>query len=166
MPVSVNDMRLRGPAAPLRVAHVHAKQLRREQGGLLPARTGSDLHDHVAIVIGVSRQQLDAQRLDEGDLARLQLGDDVAGHVADVGSDSVSRSPARGGELSAGLLECAVVLDDGRQLRLLAAEQPAPFRVRRDTRLGPLRLDVLQPTLDLVEAVLQAHRRSPVGPHR
>ena len=51
------------PAPALRVLHIQAVHLGREQGCLVSARAGADLHDHVFIVVGVLRQEKDLQLL-------------------------------------------------------------------------------------------------------
>ena len=43
----------------LGVAEVHPQQLGREELGLVAARSGPDLQDHVLLVVGVARQQLE-----------------------------------------------------------------------------------------------------------
>src|SRR5450756_1211829 len=49
---------LGGPATPFGIAQVHPEQVAREEGGLLAALTGLDLHDHVPGVVRVSRHEL------------------------------------------------------------------------------------------------------------
>ena len=55
---------LRREAVPLGVAQVHPEQLAGEQRGLLAAGAGPDLDDHVAVVVGVARQQQDLEVLE------------------------------------------------------------------------------------------------------
>ena len=42
---------------PLRIADIHAHQARAKQAGFISARTGANLHDHVALIIGVPGQK-------------------------------------------------------------------------------------------------------------
>ena len=58
---------LDGPPASLRVARVHAVEVRGKEGRLLPARTGPHLDDHAPVVIGVAghkkASELDLERV-------------------------------------------------------------------------------------------------------
>jgi ribosomal protein S12 methylthiotransferase len=53
--VTVEDFHL--PIALLGITHIHAEQVRGEQCGFLAASAGSDLNDHILIIIGVFRGQ-------------------------------------------------------------------------------------------------------------
>jgi hypothetical protein len=53
--VAVHDLDLPAPA--FGVALVHAEELRREERGLVAARTGADLDEDVARIVGVLRQE-------------------------------------------------------------------------------------------------------------
>src|SRR5262249_47186211 len=62
------------PAPRLRVAAVHAEELRREEARLLAAGAGADLEQHVALVVGVARQEELLQPCLEIGVARTQAG--------------------------------------------------------------------------------------------
>ena len=64
--VEIHDLGL--VAVLVGVALVHPLELRGEEGRLLAPGAGPDLHDHVAVVVGVARQEEDGQA---GELALL-----------------------------------------------------------------------------------------------
>ena len=90
----------------LGVAQVHPEQLAREQRGLIAAGAGPDLHDHVAVVVRVARQQEDLELVDEPRLVGAQAGDLLGRHRLEL-LVAVAGVPqlARAGELLAGRLE-------------------------------------------------------------
>ena len=84
------------PAAPLGVARVHAEQLAREQRRLVAARAGADLEDHVLVVVGVARDQEQADLALELRAARLELGDLAlaSSRSSASPSSSIARAPS------------------------------------------------------------------------
>ena len=69
---------LGGEAALLRVAGEHLVQVAREQRGLVAARAGADLDDHVLVVVGVALDHRQADLLLELAQPLRRLGDDRA----------------------------------------------------------------------------------------
>jgi len=56
-----------GPIAFRRGVHgIHAVEAARKQGGFLPTRAGSDLHDHAAFIVRVTGQEPDFELLGKG----------------------------------------------------------------------------------------------------
>ena len=78
MPVSLRLIRSGREAVLLRVAAVHPQELGREQRGLLAAGARADLHDDVAVVVRVARQERDPEVVEQRRLARLQRRDLLA----------------------------------------------------------------------------------------
>ena len=111
-------------AVPLGVAEVHPQELGREQRGLLAAGAGPDLHDHVAVVVGVARQQQHLELLEQARLVGLQPVDLLAGHVSQLVVGLGVAHLARAGQLRARGLQAPEGRDDGLQPGELPAEPP------------------------------------------
>ena len=79
-PGLVEAQELGREAVALGVADVHPVELGGEQGRLVAAGAAADLHDHVAVVVRVARQEEDLQLLDQARLVGLEPVDLVAGH--------------------------------------------------------------------------------------
>ena len=157
MPVSLAVNELGLPAVALGVAAVHAEELGREERGLLAARAGADLDDDVLVVVGVARQEQDAQLLDRAAPAsRLGLVDLVARQVAQLGvrlSASCAPQRAARGPPAAG---------DRRRRRARAGTARGRARVARSGSRGdlgsrPFGLDLVKALLERVEAIVEAH---------
>ena len=99
---------------------VHPQELGREQRRLLAAGAGPDLHDDVAVVVGIARDERDLEILDEPRLPGLELRDLVAGHrlhlLVRLGVEHV----AGAGQLLADVAQLPVRGDD----RLQAGQLP------------------------------------------
>ena len=118
-PGLVEAQELRRELVPLGVADVHPVELRGEQGGLVAAGAGPDLHDHVAVVVRVARQEEDLQLVEEPRLVGRQPGHLVLGHRPHlVVAVAAVAQLAGAGQLRPGRLE-------------------APERRRRRARGGP-----------------------------
>ena len=120
------------------VAQVHPVQLGREERRLLAARAGPDLHDHVAVVVGVAWQEQDLEVLEQ--LASRRASSSVISSRTIVAHLVVRVARvaelARAGQLRAGRLERAVGLDDGLEPGELAAEPADLARDRRRPRVA------------------------------
>ena len=104
------------PAGSLGESEVHPQQIRGEQRGLLAPLPRFDLHDHVAVVVGVPRQEQVAQPV-------LELSG-VGGKLLGLDGEAVVVL----GELAGGLqvahcpLPLAMGADDGAELRVPPAQ--------------------------------------------
>jgi hypothetical protein len=113
IPVSLTGDQLALPAPPLGVADVHPVQLSGKQGRLFSAGSGPDLDDHVPVVVGIARQQLNAELLHERRFLGLRLFDLRPGQFAELG---IALGVVRSAELLAYDLQASVCLDDGLDL--------------------------------------------------
>ena len=122
MPVSLRLMRSVWNRCSSGIAGVHPQELGREQRRLLAAGARPDLHDDVAVVVGIARDERDLEVLDELRLPGLQLRDLVAGHrlhlLVRLGVQHVEGA----GELLADVAQLPVRGDDGLQ----AGRAPGP----------------------------------------
>jgi hypothetical protein len=125
------------PLLALGVVQVHAKQVRREQRRLGTALAHLDLHDHVAAVVRVARDQESTKPL-LGD--RQVVGD--AGNL--FGEGRVLGSHLLGGrEVAFELLPLAVRGDDATELRVATVHLLRPGRIRVQRRIGELLLQLV-----------------------
>ena len=156
--VEAQDLGLEAVA--LGVADVHPVELGREQRRLLAAGAAADLHDHVAAVVRVARQEEDLELLEQARLVGLEPGDLVAGHPVHlvVGIGRVAKL-ARAGQLGPRRLEPAEGLDDRLEPRQLLAETADRRRVGRRLGACQLRLDLVVLPGDLRQLGVEiAHR--------
>ena len=113
------------PAHPLGVAQVHPQQVAGEQRRLLAALPRLDLDDDVLVVVGVARQQQQAQPVLELAAPRLEHRDLGAERLVLVGQLAGRRQVAR--ELG----QRPLGLDDRGQLGIALARRCAPGSGRR-----------------------------------
>ncbi len=148
----------------LSVSSVHPEELRPEQRRLLAAGAGPDLHDDVAVVVGVGGQQRHADALHDLGLLGLELAHDLAGHLAELRVVLRFALQARGLELGADGSQAPVVIDDRGEACLLPPQLAAAIGIRRHLGVGPLLFDMRQAALDVIEALLEAHDPVPSDP--
>ena len=144
----------------LRVHRVHAKEGTREQSGLFPAGTGTDLDDDVLVVVRVPGQQQDFELL-RGLFHRLLRGGQfLLGEFPEL--------PVRAGVLQDGLrlvevlfrlLIDAVGLDDGRHVLMLLQERCVFFDVGDDVGVRELLFELQETPFDTGQVL--KHRDSP-----
>src|SRR6185503_14548269 len=127
-----------------------------EEGGLLPAGAGPDLHDHVAVVRRVAREQQHLEVLDEARLVALQALDLLADEAAHLVVGGLLAQQARTGELVPDPPELLVGLDDGLEPGDLAPEALDRLDVARRLRQGELGVQVVVLAGDLVEPGVEA----------
>src|SRR5581483_11143511 len=77
--------RLDLPSMALGVARIHPEQLAGEERGLLAACAGTDLQQHVALVVGIARSDRSADALFELGLAALERRQLGLGQLAQLG---------------------------------------------------------------------------------
>ncbi len=124
------------PAALFRIPHVHAQQIAGEQRGLLAAGAGLDLHDRVARVVGIARNQRGAQLLlDGGKLTFQTLG--LLGEIRILGRHFLG-----GFQIVLHLLVGGVGGDDGAEFGVATTQLAHFVRIRRDLGLGHLLFDI------------------------
>src|SRR6266550_1610062 len=135
---------LGGEAMLLGIAGVHPEKLAGEQGRFVATGAGPYLHDHVAVVIRVPRQQQHLQPVEEIALVLLQAGDLVAGHALElvVGVRAVAQL-AGTGKLRPGCLETPERGDNRLEPGQLPAETADRIRIRGDLGPGELGLEVV-----------------------
>jgi hypothetical protein len=123
---------LRPEPVRVRVPQVHAQDLAGEQGRLLPARSGPDLHDHVPLVVRVARQEEHLERLDLPFLVGLETLNLIAGQRAQllVGLGVAQLTGA--GQPVPGVLQLPERSDNRFQLGELLAEAPQRVGVGHD----------------------------------
>jgi len=149
----VDDLGL--PADALGVPQVHPQQVAGEQGGLVAARARLDLEDDVLVVVGVARDEQEAQLLGQFLALLLQILD-LGGEVGVVGGQFT-----RCLDVVAGLLPGAVGGDDRGQLRIALVELARVRLVGVDRRIGELLLQVGLLTDQFIDRL--EHLRLPWG---
>ena len=115
--------------------------------------------------LGSRGQQLRRAALHDGRPPRPPARPTISRAISrSSGSRSVSRSRRAVCQLRADGAQLAVVVDDGRQLRLLPAQLAAALGVGRDLGSDHSASICCQAPLDLVEPLLEAHDPVPLGP--
>ena len=144
IPVSLSDQDLGRELVRVGVAEVHPQELVGEQRGLLAAGAGPDLEDHVAVVVGVARQQQHLELLEQPRLVGLEPVDLVARHrrASRRRRRSIAQL-ARAGQLGADGLEAPEGLDHRLQAGQLLAEPADLGGVRRDLGSAEVGLDLV-----------------------
>jgi hypothetical protein len=135
----------------LRIAHVHAQELTREEGSLVPAGPGPDLHDHVAVIRGVPREQEDLELLHQPRLFVLQPAHFLASHGAQLLIRLAVAELPDAGQLPAAVLQMPERRDHGLQPRELASEAADLGGVRADLGTSQLLLQGVVLSGDLVQ---------------
>ena len=123
--------------------HIHPVDLRRKERGLLAARTGTDLHDHVLVVVGVLRKQQNLKLplqprdilLRTGKLLLCQFLQFLVAFLVQHRKGILDGLPA--------FFIFAVCLHDRCQIALLLHQLSEAVRVVRHIRLGKLTHDLL-----------------------
>src|SRR5690606_9744932 len=144
------------PAAALRVAGVHAKEVRGEQRGFLAAGAGAHLEDRVPIVVRVARQEQDAELVLEPRAFRLEPRDLLARERAELG---VVERFAVVGQRALDELQPAHRLDDRQELPALAVQRVQALRIGEHPRVTEELLHLLVPTHQRSELVERQHLR-------
>src|SRR5215210_7734706 len=97
-------------------------------------------------------------------LGPLVLENHLVRHLAQLGIRfRLARRP-RTGELFPDLAQPAVFVDDRREVGLLSAELTAALRIESDVGARPVGFYLVQPALELVEPVIEAHSPSEAVP--
>ncbi len=140
------------PATPLGIAGIHPEQVGGEQRRLLAPGAGTDLEDHVAVVVRIARhEQRTEGRLELGG-ADLEARELVAGHRSDLLVGIVGHA-SRGVELLADRAPLAQTGDDRVEAGELATEVGETAGILGGLRSGQLAADLLVARLQLGEPV-------------
>jgi hypothetical protein len=110
----------------------YAQQVGGEQRRLLAALAALDLHDHVAAVVGITRDEQAAQLLLRGRETLLEPGDLGGERLVLFGQLT------RGGEVVDGLLPCGMGRGDLAQLGVAPVDLLRTPGIRMDGRVGEL----------------------------
>ena len=143
------------PLLERRVAQVHVVEHAGEQVRLVTAHCAADLHDHVAALVGVLRQQERLHALLERGHPRLGLVDLLAHQLALV-PRRLGQHLAGGGDVFAGGGQLVPGPDDLTELLVAPRQVAQAVGVRQGGRVGQLRLDGV---------VLRLERGHPVVEH-
>ena len=113
----------------LGIAHVHTQQVAGEQRRLVAARAGTNFQEHVALVVGVARQQRRLQFLFERRDSPLRGAALLVGKVA---HRRIARHLDRGGKIALGDLVLVKSRDDRRQIGVLLGQRAITIKIARD----------------------------------